>query len=169
MPVIRWFSRSRRFAFPPPLALETWLFDPGSLTKRLQRKSHGRFRVQVHRQRWQKPRLDEAQALAIAPREWALVREVTLWGNDTPWVQARSVLPLKTLQGKTRYLAHLGSRPLGAALFKEPTLQRSPLQYAYQKPLWGRRSVFVVRGKPVLVAEYFLPALLHAANQSVES
>lgn len=164
MPVIRWFSRSQRFASAPPADLETWLFDPASLTKRLQRKSHGQFRVEVHQQRWQKPRLDEALALGIPPSQWALVREVTLWGNNEPWVQARSVLPLKTIQGKTRYLAHLGSRPLGAALFKEPTLQRSPLQYAFRKPLWGRRSVFVVRNKPVLVAEYFLPALLNSTQ-----
>lgn len=163
MPVIRWFTRSQRFAYPPPPALETWLFDAGSLTKRLQRKSHGCFRVEVHRQRWQKPRLDEALALGIAPSRWALIREVTLWGNDTAWVQARSVLPAATLRGKTRYLAHLGTRPLGGALFKEPSLQRLPLQYAYTAPLWGRRSVFLVRHKPVLVAEYFLPALLNAA------
>lgn len=165
MPVTRWFIHSQRFAFPPPLALETWLFDPGSLTKRLQRKSQGHFRVEVRQQKWQKPQIDEALALGISPKQWALVREVTLVGNNQPWVQARSVLPLKTIHGKTRYLANLGNRPLGAALFKEPSLKRLPLQYAFKQPLWGRRSVFVVRNKPVLVAEYFLPALLNSANE----
>lgn len=162
MPVTRWFTRSQRFAFPPPVQLESWLFDPASLTKRLQRKSNGNFRVEVKQQCWQKPLCDEALALGIPIHQWALVREVTLLGNNIPWVQARSVLPLKTLRGKTGYLAHLGNRPLGAALFKEPSLKRLPLQYAYQKPLWGRRSVFIVRKKPVLVAEYFLPALLNS-------
>ena len=110
------------------------------------------------------------------PHFWALalIREVILFGRDEPWVFARSILPLASLTGSLRHLRKQNNRPLGAFLFSQPQLQRSaiavarisrdhayvPLDLAANQPLWGRRSVFYLQRKPLLVSEVFLPAFI---------
>lgn len=151
-----------------------WLLDPGSLTARLMARAHGSFRVRVTRLAWARPSLGEARELALAHGEWALVREVVLEGGGQPWVMARSVIPRRTLVGRNRQLRGLGDRPLGAFLFRDPTLSRRAVHIVNAAPstgmaavgahiVWGRRSTFILRGLPLLVAEYFLPALLASA------
>jgi len=150
-----------------------WLSDTGSLTQRLLHASAGEFSVQVLNQSLQLPRLSEMRALALPPRRLALIREVILFGSGQPWVYARSVIPLSTLTGRLRKLRHLDSRPLGALLFSDPSMSREPVEVACisssnaQLPtalteitsaLWGRRSVFRLDQKPLLVSEIFLPA-----------
>ncbi len=103
----------------------------------------------------------------------ALVRQVLLCRGDDPLVYARTVIPATTIQGAQRRYANMGNRPLGAMLFADRTMRREAVQVAmlpekheahkYTKtdaPVWGRRSVFRVAGKPILVSEYFLPELL---------
>jgi len=103
----------------------------------------------------------------------ALVREVLLCCNDKPLVYARTVIPSTTIQGAQRLYANMGNRPLGAMLFADRTMRREAVQvgmlsaeheangYAEtDEPVWGRRSVFRVAGKPLLVSEYFLPEIL---------
>lgn len=156
-----------------PEALRDWLLDESSLTRRLQQACAGRFRVELIALGWGRPLRNEAQALGVRPWQRALIRQVRLWCDDQPWVVARTVIPMSSLQGAQRRLAHLGSRPLGAFLFADPTLRRSPLQVtqlgaddpllagsgAVAGPVWGRRSVFHLRGHPLLVSEFFLPGL----------
>lgn len=157
----------------PGLALSHWLLDKGSLTARLVALSQGHFRVKVLRQQVVRPRLSEWRSLGMARHELALVREVVLCGRDQPWVFARSVLPLASLTGQLRHLRKQGTRPLGAFLFGQPHLQRSAIavsrisrHHAYvpadlqQEPLWGRRSVFCLDNKPLLVSEVFLDAFV---------
>lgn len=126
---------------------------------------------------WQRPRLDEARVLDMPGGRIGWVRQVQLLCDGTPWVFARTVVPVTTLSGAQRRLAHLGNRPLGAFLFADPGMQRGAVELACiregqamfseasaglkQKPaqVWGRRSVFRVGGKPLLVAELFLPAI----------
>ena len=106
-----------------------------------------------------------------------LVRQVQLMCNDVPWVYARTVIPRRTLTGRQRRLAHLESRSLGAMLFADPSMRRGELQlvrltardklhaivarHVDQLPavMWGRRSVFTLSNKPLLVSEIFLPAM----------
>ena len=156
-----------------PTELRDWLLDSGSLTQSLQQASEGQFSVEVLSQSVQLPRLSERRALGLAPRRVALIREVLLFGRGTPWVYARSVIPMQTLTGRLRKLRHLDSRPLGALLFSDPTMSREPLELAcipanknrslnpklpaYNQPIWGRRSVFKLSAKPLLVCEMFLP------------
>lgn len=150
-----------------------WLLDTGSLTQRLMQASAGELSVQVLNQSVQLPRLSEMRALSLPPRRLALIREVILFGKGQPWVYARSVIPLGTLTGRLRKLRHLDSRPLGALLFSDPSMSREPVEVACisssnaQLPpalneitsaLWGRRSVFRLDQKPLLVSEIFLPA-----------
>ena len=156
-----------------PAELRHWLFDSGSLTRRLQQASDGQLSVKVLNQAVQMPGFSERRALSLAPRQLALVREVLLFGRGEPWVYARSVIPLKTLTGRLRKLRHLDNRPLGALLFSDPNMSREPLEWAcipahksailnpklppYNQPVWGRRSVFKLSAKPLLVCEIFLP------------
>lgn len=166
----RFRRRSRPASAQVPAAWRPWLLDPGSLTARLVARSAGAFRVEVLAQGWAPPSADERRALGLGIRERALIREVLLRGGDQPWVYARSVLPLALLRGRYRFLSHLGTRPLGALLFRDRALRRGPIEVAL-RPVpalpgvdraagaraWLRRSLFDLGGRPLLVAEMFLP------------
>jgi chorismate--pyruvate lyase len=160
-------------ANPVPPFWRDWLMDTGSLTQRLLDASDGQFKVEVLSQSLQRPSLSERRALSLPEHRLALVREVILRGRGVPWVFARSVIPLQTLTGRLRKLRHLDSSPLGALLFSDPTMTREPLEWACiepngesltapleyaDKPVWGRRSVFKLSAKPMLVCEVFLPS-----------
>jgi len=160
-------------ATPVPPFWRDWLMDSGSLTQRLLDASDGQFKVEVLSQSLQRPSLSERRALSLPEHRLALVREVILMGRGVPWVFARSVIPLQTLTGRLRKLRHLDSSPLGALLFSDPSMTREPLQWAciepngqpltaqiedLDKPVWGRRSVFKLSAKPLLVCEVFLPS-----------
>jgi chorismate--pyruvate lyase len=154
-----------------------WLFDPASLTARLVAACKQRFRVEVLSQAWGTPFHNEIARLGMQPRHRALIREVLLYCGETPWVFARTVIPRSTLNGKEKYLANLGSKPLGAVLFADPHMHRDEFEvacieageYLYTaathtsqkkpKQIWGRRSAFYLSKKPLLVNEIFLPAI----------
>lgn len=153
-----WHPPRQRCRLHPPASMADWLYDAGSLTGRLVRLARGRFHVEVLAQYRGLPALEERRRLRLRPGRHVLIREVCLLGNDTPWVMARSLLPLSTLQGRGRHLGKLGNKPLGAALFRERSLKRSPIEICRSQNLWCRRSVFYVQGRPLLVAEAFLPA-----------
>lgn len=196
----RWSTANQRLA--PPV-WRPWLGLRGSLTAALRQLSNDRFHVKVLRQYWGRPQQGESQALHLDPRALCLIREVILFGNDQPWVFARSILPEQTLLGSLRRLRGLDDRPLGEILFANPRIQRGALQAArispqhsrlptlgawvstsadepmdaghseasyneasYNEtrysasgdaPLWGRRSVFALGRRRLLVAELFLP------------
>jgi len=162
-----------------PRDLSDWLLDRESLTLRLQQLCPGisprGFRVQVLSQMQAMPRLDETQALAMQPREMAVIRQVLLMCGRQPWVYARTVIPVSSLRGKLQQLTGLGTRPLGGVLFADPGMRRGTVELAEILPgqavfaaatahtqhqpasIWGRRSVFWLSGKPLLVSEIFLP------------
>lgn len=155
-----------------PRHLQPWLLDQGSLTAKLVQASRGDFRVSVRHQGLARPRLSERRALGLGAGRWALVREVVLWGEGQPWVFARSVIPLASLTGRLRQLRRLQTRPLGGFLFAQPDLERGPMELSRMsphnssvpaslqgdEPLWGRRSIFRLEARPLLVSEVFLPA-----------
>jgi len=167
-----WRSYARTPVATTPTALRSWLLDRGSLTQRLIDASDGEFRVEVLNQCMELPLLSEARALGIPARQRALVREVILYGCNEPWVYARSIIPVKTLSGRLKSLRTLDNRPLGALLFNDKTMQRGDIEIAcmntesHLQPnlpqnikgtIWGRRSVFYLDQKPLLVSEMFLP------------
>lgn len=176
---LRWFTApGLPFPIKPPARLKPWLLDSSSLTAKLLRLSDGDFRVQVLRQVYTRASRSEALALGIKFQQLALVREVVLMGRNQPWVFARSVLPLTSLTGRLRHLRKQGNRPLGAFLFSQPHLVRSPIalslisrHHAYvpaslmdDRAVWGRRSIFHVEGKPLLVSEVFLSSFPGSAE-----
>lgn len=155
-----------------------WLTDRGSLTRRLQQACPA-FRVSRLKQSLGRPNLDECKPLALVPGRLAMLREVLLLDCDTPLVYAHSVIPLSGLAGPWAGLAGLGNRPLGAALFTNPRIQRQALEFQHldrrhtlyrsaalhlanpPRTLWARRSLFALQNQPILVTEVFLPATLH--------
>lgn len=162
--------------FQLPRTVAVWLMDRASLTHRVRQACGGTFRVEVLQQGWQRPEREERAALRMRRNTLALVREVRLLCDQQAWVFARTVVPLRTLSGAQRRLSELGSQPLGALLFTDRSLQRGELELARMVPgqrlfeaatagaarpetVWGRRSVFHVGGKPLLVQEVFLPGL----------
>ena len=174
---MRWLRKHQLPIRQPSDELRCWLFDQTSLTRRVQQACAGNFSVRVERQGWGRPRLDECRALGLRLGRRALIREVHLLCDERPWVFARTVIPVSTLSGEQRHLAQLGNRPLGAVLFADPHMVRGPVEVASirnghplyiaavqglkRKPeqIWGRRSVFRLGGKPLLVSEYFLPEI----------
>ena len=155
-----------------PDAWYDWLSDRGSLTARLIDASDNQFSVEVHRQYESVPNAAEAAALKITTNTPVFIRQVILCGKGKPWVFARSVLPLSTLIGRLTALRELDSQPLGALLFNDPSMTRAPVEVSYSYAsalavpdtvcdgdvfLWGRRSVFCLDQKPLLVSEMFLP------------
>jgi len=159
-------------------ALRPWLTDPASLTARIRARC-SEFRVEVLAQRLAVPHRDEGRVLGLRRGERAWLREVLLFADGRAVVYARSVLPRHNLRGGWRLFAGIGQRPLGAALFADPRIARSPLRVRRldqrdprqrraasvaggqcARVLWGRRSVFRLRGRALLVCEVFLPAIV---------
>ena len=127
----QWYTHSHRFLHQIPMKMQGWLFDEGSLTARIIAACDGPFRVEVVSQGWQRPCANEAKRLGIKQYHRAWVRQVRLYCGDTPWVFARTVIPLKTLTGPQRHLACLGNKPLGAILFADPGMTRDRIEVAW--------------------------------------
>jgi chorismate--pyruvate lyase len=154
-----------------------WLTRTGSLTRALQARCPA-FHVWRVRQELDRPFPDEFAALGLPHGQPSIVREVILNCGQRPLVFAHTVLPCAGMRGPWQALAYLGNRPLGAALFADPRIERYPLQFrrlnrhhplhlaaaraAGPVPdmLWGRRSLFALQGRPILVTEVFLPEML---------
>jgi len=166
-----------------PEYLLSWLLDPNSLTARLKKHSQ-QFRVELLGQSIEPCQESETFANIKAGEE-VLVREVLLYCDEKPQVFARSLLPLSSLTGAEQALANLGTQSLGQVLFNNPSLQRETIEIALfdlnssvaklaqqlnlanQEELWGRRSVFVLENKPLMVAEVFLPDAIAYQQPSV--
>ena len=157
--------------------LYQWLTDSGSLTARLKRHCH-HFRVEVLWQGMARPQPCERQRLDLADDEPVWTREVLLYCDDQPHVFAHSIAPPETLSGPRQALRQLDDRPLGQLLFNDPCARQTGFEkgclrppaplfdflasrgIVARQPLWGRRSLFQLEGRPLLVAELFLPAAL---------
>ncbi len=173
----RWLRRSQLLTQRPPARTADWLFDTSSLTSRLIQYCGSSFNVRLLSQAYTLMHAEEKNAMGLNAEQAALVRQVLLCDAEKPLVYARTVIPVSTLQGALRRYANLGERPLGAMLFADRSMSRGEMEVTSTLPqrcckqemaaqnidansvIWGRRSVFRVTGKPILVSEYFLPAL----------
>ncbi len=177
-----WLPRRAVPAARLPVALRRVLLDNGSLTALVREICADRsFAVRVLSQSRRPVAADERRLLAMPSGQWPLVREVYLCRDNEPLVFARSLVPPCGLEGSWRHLRRQGRRPLGATLFADVRVRRGPLELgclppsdglcrklrgegllADNQPLRGRRSVFLLRGQPLLVSEFFLPAFVLA-------
>jgi chorismate--pyruvate lyase len=157
--------------------LQSWLIYNGSLTARLQQR-YKNFAVKPVTVQYAKLIQDEAVYLHQPSYKTALIREVLLIDKPQPVVFAHSVLPRASLRGAWNGLGRLGSKPLGASLFANQKVRRTPLSYKKlthnhalynhatqhltSKPsyLWARRSIFSLNCANIMVTEVFLPQLL---------
>ena len=160
--------------------LRRWLLDRGSLTRRIQLRSH-QFHVELLALTRAPANRDERYLIETAARTVCAVRQVALHSDGVAVVFAHSVAARRALKGPWRLLLTLGTRPLGAALFADPRVRRQSLRFrrirrghelykiacglleAAPAGLWARRSLFVFHGSRLLVTEVFLPAILALA------
>lgn len=155
-----WSLRNRFPAFLLAPLWRDWLQDEGSLTARLSALKPGGFNVQVLREYYSAPTPLERQQLKLWHTQKVWVREVILRQGDVPLVYARTAIPLSALNGAERRLQRLGNQSLGSYLFRQPSLQRAPLQVSHCRKnhlglQWARYSRFRLNGKPLLVTEGF--------------
>ncbi|PKH02725.1 chorismate--pyruvate lyase [Psychromonas sp. MB-3u-54] len=151
-----------------------WLLDQDSLTRKLQALS-ANFQVQV-RQQVTVSRSKDLLSPYFSEDNKVLVREVLLVCDDKPVVFAQTEIPFSTLTNQQAKLAEIGTDSLGTFLFQDPSMRRDKIEVAQfpvysavhqlctdlnqevDFPLWGRRSLFYVNNKALLVSEVFLPA-----------
>lgn len=155
-----------------------WLLDPASLTERIVSRCRHAFRVQLLSQERKRPLRSEAMVLGMRVGSRAIVRQVQLVCGNTPWIYARTIIPPRTLARKFHRFTQLGARSLGSMLFADPSMERGKVEVACLSPsdqlyhiatrdlrekpavIWGRRSIFRLGGKPLLVCEFFLPDIV---------
>ena len=170
----QWHRADRLHRARVPAAVRAWLFAPGSLTAHVRARCPQRFHLRVLRESLAPPSPDERRALRLPPGRRTRIREVALCCAGEPLVVARTIIPLSSLRGRQSRLAGLGRRPLGALLFADRSTRREPYEIArlalrqagiatpprVPRPVWGRRAVYRLGGVPLLVCEFFLPALV---------
>nr|NYU01452.1 chorismate lyase [Pseudomonas sp. SbOxS1] len=174
-----WLVQSQLTPLPDTSILD-WLFDHGSLTRRLIHLTNDAFSVTPLFEGWQTLRTDECAALDLAEGSEGWVREVYLRGHGQALVFARSVAARSALQGDGLHMDELGSRSLGELLFCDHAFQRRAIEVCHYPQawlpsevrapgLWARRSRFDRGALSVLVAEIFLPTLWSAARAHPEN
>lgn len=141
-------------------AIQRLLYDQGSLTQQLIDVSNGRFRVQAVELAWRNILLDDLRKLfgpvATSQKFWS--RKTVLLCEGAPAVLAHSLLPEHAAQSALGQVLALGEQPLGEYLFSQTGLKRGAFQIAQsERGFWGRRSIFYLDSKPIMVAEFFLP------------
>jgi len=154
--------------------LRACMLDTGSLIKHLEYYSPERILLTLEAQSWGKPHPDESKILNLRNAGYGLLRETFLTCGEHPWVYARTIIPPQTLMG-SRILAHWRNKPLGNYLFSDKQTYRGKIEIAEFKTsnapyspiynlaieedntLWGRRSFFYIKNKPLLLTEIFLP------------
>lgn len=171
-----WKTQIRGTDSQPPALLRPWLNETGSLTKRLRSVYGNHLAVKLLFHYWKPAFAEECQRLRVPHHRYHLIREVLLHVGDKPLVLARTVLPEHTIRIAHRNLSHLGTRPLGEVIFAYPDLELrqryfsaapanswSPAvqnSYRLEQTVWGRRTLYAIHHQPLLVSEFFLPAIV---------
>ena len=141
-------------------AMQRLLCDEGSLTQQLIEVSKGRFRVHTAEQTWRNVQVTDLRKLfgPVAPSHEFWSRKSVLLCDRKPAVLAHSLMPAHASKSALGRVLDLGEQPLGGFLFSQSGLKRDFFQLAQSKHgYWGRRSIFHLDSKPIIVAEFFLP------------
>lgn len=159
---LHWQPLEQHRNVPAPL-VRKWLTDTGSLTKLLVTLSNNHFQVQLVSEDWVIPTsatlIQHFGPIAPMHRFWS--RKVLLLGKGEPWVAAHTLIPEHSFCSPLQQVMELNTKPLGEFLFSHPELVRGEMDFAtIATQGWARRSLFFLYQKPIMVAEFFLPALL---------
>jgi chorismate--pyruvate lyase len=162
-----------------PRKWQPWLSDTGSLTQKIEQVIGQKLEVLVLRDCRQNLDSDESRYFHFKIKR-CRIREVLLCANGIPLVMARSIIPTMSSCGSNHEVLRLGKKPLGAVLFaktrmhshqkplrviarldKNSTLWKKCIQQYPELPSvsWARRTLYKLKGHPLLVSEVFLPAL----------
>jgi chorismate--pyruvate lyase len=163
-----------------PPELHSWLAEPGLLTARIRALCGDRMRFRRLGPLRNARLADDLHGRLGVDDRGCLLREIEFCCGDERVVYAQTVLPDSTVAAFP-WLRELGDTPLGESLRRaEASVVREPLEYALLVPgdplataasagspgaapptLWARRAVYRLgAGRPILVQEVFLPALL---------
>jgi chorismate lyase len=159
-----------------PDKVQSWVYEPGSLTQRLRDYYGDAVAVKILLQQWYTPFLTERRLLKLPENKYSLIREVLLHADGKPLILARTIIPASTIKVAKSNLSHLGSRPLGEVIFSYPKLERIEMDVTLIDPstwtqsaidevnidqsIWGRRTVYAIAHRQMLVSEFFLPGAL---------
>ena len=141
-------------------AIQRLLNEKGSLTQQLIDVSNDRFRVQPVELEWRNLLRDDLRKLfgPVAPSHKFWSRKTVLLCEGAPAVLAHSLMPEHAAQSALDQVLALGEQPLGEYLFSQNGLKRGAFQFAQsEQGYWGRRRLFYLDSKPIMVAEFFLP------------
>ncbi|MDV2467714.1 chorismate lyase [Acinetobacter chinensis] len=148
--------------------LKSWLYASGSLTRQLTELAGGVFWVQPLKEYFQRLNFNDSQWMKMPYRHTSWVRDCYLYGSDEqPWVKARSIFPILSLQGRARLFQHIGSKPIGWYLFQrtEPVCERRVI---WLEEGWTRQSCYTWHGCKFIVQETFLPAFEQFLNTQTQ-
>ncbi|HEY8096943.1 MAG TPA: chorismate lyase, partial [Methylobacter sp.] len=150
-----------------PENVQSWTYEPGSLTQRLRDYYGDAIGVKILLQQWNTPFLSERRLLKLHENKYCLIREVLLHADGEPLILARTIIPASTIKVAKSNLAHLGSRPLGEVIFSYPKLERIEMDVTLitpptwkqlaiaeahiDQPIWGRRTVYAIAQRQMLV------------------
>jgi len=156
-----------------PPALVPWLEEPGLLTTRVRAACGAATRLRLLRLEPVPLEPSVARRLGVDDAT-GLLREIEFTCGARRWIFAQSVFPESTVQ-RHPWLREVSDKSLGEALSVVDDVSREPLEYlelhyghplalaagavAAAGPVWARRAVYRVGGRPILVQEGFLPTL----------
>lgn len=148
--------------------LQDWLYATGSLTEQLTQLGQGQFFVEPIKNYFKRPSRTDSLFLNVPHQHTAWFREVFLYGSEPiPWVKARSIFPVLSLQKKARIFKTLGRKPIGLYLFQRTT----PLcerRVFFTKEGWTRQSRYTWHGCDFMVEEVFLPSFIAFLKKSTQ-
>ncbi len=162
-----------------PNDVHSWVYETGSLTRRLREVYGQAFSVEILFHRWKQAFPGECKLLKLPHQQYNLIREVLLHADGKPLILARTILPEHTIKVAKRNLSHLGTRPLGEVIFSYPKLERFDLSIScvsdewttdltskidLEQAIWGRRTVYAIQKQKMLVSEFFLPGALQTVK-----
>ncbi len=123
--------------------LKTWLYASGSLTQQLTELGGGQFSVKPFKEHFQRLTLADSQWMNMPHAHTSWVRETYLYGCEAePWVKAKSIFPIQSLQKRARIFQHIGSKPIGFFYFKEQLRFVTVVSFVCQKA--GRDKVAIL-------------------------
>ena len=141
-----------------PAVFREWLYASGSLTQQLTDLADGQFRVQPLKEHFQRLSFENASWMGMPHQHTSWVRESYLYGCDEqPWVKAKSIFPILSLQKRARIFQHIGSKPIGWLLFQR-TNPHCERRVIYLEDGWTRQSCYTWHGCKFIVQETFLSA-----------
>lgn len=170
----QWQNTSDEIVKSLPFHVAEWLLEFGSLTEKLERAVGDKVKIEVLKESVEIASEKEAVLLDMAVGNKIWSREVLLFGKNTPWIYAKTLVPISS----AHLIQELGQKPLGSILFSEKQLTRQMLKvrkldsahHLYQSAknnhqeinqnLWARRSLWQNPEQAdiqLLVSEVFLP------------